>query len=58
MNRKATRLFLVVALAMTAGLAACKSTSGEPTASNAHGGVGAGPYTEWQPITAPSKQGK
>jgi hypothetical protein len=58
MNRKTTRLFLLAALVTTAGLAACKSGEAKSAPSNATGGVGAGPYTEWQPITPPSKQAK
>lgn len=48
---------MIAGILATAGLAACKGDGhGQP--SNANGGVGAGPYTEWQPITPPSKQGK
>lgn len=57
MNRKTTRFLMIAGILATAGLAACKGDGhGQP--SNANGGVGAGPYTEWQPITPPSKQGK
>lgn len=57
MNRKTTRLIVLAGLVLTAGLAACKN-DGQSKASNASGGVGAGPYTEWTPITPPSKQPK
>lgn len=58
MNRKTTRLIVLASLVVTAGLAACKSTDGRVHNANATGGVGSGPYTEWTPITPPSKQAK
>ena len=69
MNRKTTRLIMLASLVMTAGLVAChknEAKSSEPVAhtTKTAGGAtvgdkwGSGPYTEWEPITPPSKQGK
>lgn len=61
-NRQIARSLAVAALVLTAGLTACankgeKAAEPAPKASSGQE-WGAGPYSQWQPITPPSQQKK
>ena len=62
MNRHVARSLALAALVLTAGLAACANKgekAAEPAAKVSSGQEwGAGPYSQWQPITPPSQQKK